>query len=99
MRSAPFFVTTTKKEDKKMDYAVIRCVNGAFAIHAEFSGDKRADDTPWTDAEKKNAARASFAAYWGALENDKEFKGRVDLKVIDSQLDCVDGLKVLVVKE
>ena len=36
-----------------MAYAVIRCVNGAFAIHAEFSGNKRADGTPWTDAEKK----------------------------------------------
>ena len=82
-----------------MDYAVIRCVNGAFAIHAEFSGDKRADGTPWTDAEKKSAARASFAAYWAALENEKEFKGRVELAVIDSQLDCVDSLKVLVVKE
>lgn len=81
-----------------MDYAVIRCVNGAFAIHAEFSGDKRADGTPWTDAEKKSAARASFASYWAALENDKDFVGRVQVCVIDSQLDCVDGIKILVDK-
>jgi len=81
-----------------MDYAVIRCVNGAFAIHAEFSGDKKKDGTPWTDAEKKSAARASFASYWAALENEKDFKGRVEVCVIDSQLDCVDGIKVLVDK-
>ena len=81
-----------------MDYAVIRCVNGAFAIHAEFSGDKKKDGTPWTDAEKKSAARASFASYWAALENEKDFKGRAEVCVIDSQLDCVDGIKVLVDK-
>lgn len=81
-----------------MDYAVIRCVDGAFAIHAEFSGDKKKDGTPWTNAEKKSAARSSFASYWAALENDKSFTGRAEVCVIDSQLDCVDGIKVLVDK-
>ena len=75
-----------------MDYAVIRCVNGAFAIHSEHS------DNDKTDAEKKSAARASFASYWAALENDKEFKGKAEICVIDSQLDCVDNIKVLVDK-
>lgn len=75
-----------------MDYAVIRCVNGAFAIHSEHSGDSK------TDAEKKSEARASFASYWAALENDKDFDGRAQVCVIDSQLDCVDGIKILVDK-
>lgn len=75
-----------------MDYAVIRCVDGAFAIHSEHS------EASKTDAEKKSAARASFASYWAALENDKDFKGRAEVCVIDSQLDCVDGIKVLVDK-
>ena len=75
-----------------MDYAVIRCVNGAFAIHSEHSDDGK------TDAEKKSAARASFASYWAALENDKEFKSKAEICVIDSQLDCVDNIKVLVDK-
>lgn len=47
---------------------------------------------------KKSAARASFATYWAALENDKDFVGRAQVCVIDSQLDCVDGIKVLVSK-
>lgn len=75
-----------------MDYAVIRCVDGAFAIHSEHS------DASKTDAEKKSAARASFASYWAALENDKSFTGKAEVCVIDSQLDCVDGIKVLVDK-
>ena len=75
-----------------MDYAVIRCVNGAFAIHSEHSGESQ------TDAEKKSAARASFASYWAALEVDKEFQGKAQIQVINNQLDCVDGLTMLIDK-
>lgn len=75
-----------------MDYAVIRCVNGAFAIHSEHSGDGK------TDAEKKSAARASFASYWAALEADKEFQGKAQIQVVNNQLDCVDGLTMLIDK-
>lgn len=75
-----------------MDYAVIRCIDGAFAIHSEHSGESQ------TDAEKKSAARAKYASYWAALENDKDFKGKAQIQVIDSQLNCVDGLNMLIDK-
>lgn len=66
-----------------MNYAVIRCVNGAFAIHSEHGTDM-------------DAAFISFLDYWSALLADPDFHGVATVRVVDSQLDTVGNMMAVI---
>lgn len=61
-----------------MNYAVIQVTNGSFTVNSEH-GDKK-------------AARIAFHTLCAAIDNDKQFSGTACVKVVNEQLDCVDGL-------
>lgn len=61
-----------------MKYAVLKCVNGNFAIASEHGTDK-------------SAARLAFFQLCAALENAKDVI-TAEVMLIDEQLNCVDNL-------
>ena len=64
-----------------MKYAVISCINGTFKVEAECG-------------ENKTQARTIFYQKCAALSNAPDVI-TATIKVLDSQLDCVDGLMAL----
>jgi hypothetical protein len=62
-----------------MNYAVIQVTNGSFTVNSEHG-------------ENKKAARMAFHSLCAAIDGDKQFSGRACVKVVNEQLDCVDGL-------
>lgn len=75
-----------------MNYAVVRCVNGAFAVHSEHA------DPEKTDQQRKDDAYMSFLGYWRALLGDVEFQGIAHLRIVDDQLDTVDDMRATINK-
>jgi hypothetical protein len=69
-----------------MNYAVIQVTNGSFTVKSEHGDNKR-------------AARVAFHTICAAIDNDAQFVGKACVKVVDDQLDCVDGLEALFVVE
>ena len=62
-----------------MKYAIIQCINGNYAVHAE----------GFTDI---NAAKISFHQFCAALWNDPGTKTGM-VKIVDDQLDCAEGYR------
>lgn len=62
-----------------MNYAVIQVTNGSFTVNSEHGDNKK-------------AARMAFHSLCAAIDGDKQFSGTACVKVVDEQLDCVDGL-------
>ena len=65
-----------------MKYAVVKVVNGTYAIHSE----------GWTDLEK---ATINFAQLWATLMNASDVQTAC-IMIVDENLDCVDGNKKFV---
>ena len=63
-----------------MKYALVQATNGSFTVKSEHG-------------ENKKAARIAFHTLCAAIDNDEDFKGTACVKVLDDQLDCVDGLQ------
>lgn len=62
-----------------MKYAVIKCINGNFSVHAE----------GFTDI---NSAKISFHQFCAALWNDPGTE-KATVKIVDEQLDCVENYR------
>lgn len=67
-----------------MKYAVIQVTNGSFTVKSEHG-------------ENLKAARMAFHSLCVAIDGDKDFRGTAFVKVVDDQIDCVDGLQALFV--
>lgn len=65
-----------------MKYAIIKCTNTNFAIHGEY---------PTLEAAKV-AWHQHSAALWNDLNTTK-----ATVKIVDEQLDCVEGYRELVI--
>ena len=65
-----------------MKYAVIKVVNGTYAIHSE----------GWTDLEK---AKVNYAQLWASLMNAEDVI-TASLMIVDENLDNVEGYKEFV---
>lgn len=65
-----------------MKYAIIRCTDTNFDIHGEYP--------------TLEAAKIAFHQYAAALWNDAATT-KAMLKIMDEQLDCVDGYMELVI--
>lgn len=66
-----------------MKYAVVKVINGTYAIHSE----------GWTDIEK---AKINFAQLWATLMNAEDVTTAC-LMIVDENLDCVENYRELVV--
>lgn len=64
-----------------MKYAIIRCVNGNYAVHGEY---------PTIEA-----AKVAFHQYSAALWNDQGTENAM-IKIVDEQLDCAEGYREFV---
>lgn len=61
-----------------MKYAIIRCTDGNFAVHGEYS--------------TIEAAKVAFHQYSAALWNDTGTE-KATIKIMDEQLDCAEGYR------
>ena len=62
-----------------MRYAIVKCINGNYSIHAE----------GFTDV---NAAKVSFHGLCQTLWNAEDVI-TAEVKIVDENLDCVEGYK------
>lgn len=67
-----------------MKYAIIKCTDGNYAVHAE----------GYTDI--KNA-KIAFHQLCAALWNDPNTT-KATVKIVDEQLDCADGYRESIIK-
>jgi hypothetical protein len=64
-----------------MKYAIARCTNGAYKVESEHGNLK--------------AGRIAFRSYCNAIDNDKDFVGTATVKLLDENLDAVDGFSAV----
>jgi hypothetical protein len=67
-----------KKEEEFMNYSIVKCINGAFSIHAETSD--------------LNSAKVSFHGLCQTLWNAPDVLSAY-VMIVDEQLDVVEGYK------
>lgn len=65
-----------------MKYAIVKCTNTNFAIHGEYP--------------TLEAAKVAWHQYSAALWNDPG-TAKAMVKIVDEQLDCVEGYQELVI--